>query len=182
MVTAANHLDHDWWPAPIPAGVELGERSWFYSSYAFEHHRSSELPSVVVGEDTGVYAGTMFALGPHGRVRIGRYGTINGSMFATNGPVELGDHAFLGLEVLLTDSPFATPFGEHRLDDTPSPPILLGDAVWIGTGAVVLAGVTLGDGVIVGAGAVVDFDVPPYSVVAGNPARIVGEARPGCGQ
>jgi acetyltransferase-like isoleucine patch superfamily enzyme len=43
---------------------------------------------------------------------------------------------------------------------------------------VLLPGARLGDGVIVGAGAVVDFEVPPYAVVAGNPARIVSWARP----
>lgn len=50
---------------------------------------------------------------------------------------------------------------------------MIGDNVWIGSGAVILPGVTLGSGCIVGAGAVVTRDVPPRTVVTGAPARPV---------
>jgi len=46
---------------------------------------------------------------------------------------------------------------------------------WIGAKAVILPGVTIGRGAVVGAGAIVTKDVPPFTVVAGNPARIVKE-------
>ena len=49
----------------------------------------------------------------------------------------------------------------------------VGHDVWLGRGAMILSGVTVGHGAIVGAGAVVAKDVPPYAVVAGNPATIV---------
>jgi maltose O-acetyltransferase len=52
-------------------------------------------------------------------------------------------------------------------------PVRIGDDVWIGTGAVILKGVTIGARAIVGAGAVVNRDVPPDVIVAGNPARVV---------
>ncbi|HJU04769.1 MAG TPA: NAD(P)H-binding protein [Nitrospiraceae bacterium] len=52
-------------------------------------------------------------------------------------------------------------------------PIRIGNDVWIGGGAIILPGVTIGDGSVVGAGSVVVHDVPPASVVVGNPARIV---------
>lgn len=51
--------------------------------------------------------------------------------------------------------------------------IVVGDDVWIGQCAIILSGVTLGQGCVVGAGAVVAKDVPPYAIVAGNPARII---------
>ena len=50
-------------------------------------------------------------------------------------------------------------------------PVVIGNDVWIGAGAVVRCGVTIHDGAVVGAGAVVTQDVPPYTVVAGVPAR-----------
>lgn len=50
---------------------------------------------------------------------------------------------------------------------------LIGNDVWIGHNAVILQGVKISDGAIVGSGAVVTKDVPPYSVVVGNPARII---------
>ena len=54
----------------------------------------------------------------------------------------------------------------------------MGNDVWIGAGATILPGARIGDGVIVGAGAVVGGTVPPYTVVAGNPARVIRLPRP----
>ena len=50
-------------------------------------------------------------------------------------------------------------------------PIVIGSDVWIGNGARLMSGVTVGDGSIIGAGAVVTRDVPPFTIVGGNPAR-----------
>ncbi len=52
-------------------------------------------------------------------------------------------------------------------------PVVIGNDVWIGQGATILSGVTIGDGAVVAACAVVVGNVPPYAVVAGNPARVV---------
>ena len=52
-------------------------------------------------------------------------------------------------------------------------PIVIEDYVWIATGAMILPGVTVGEGAVVAAGSVVTKDVPPWTVVAGNPAREV---------
>lgn len=52
-------------------------------------------------------------------------------------------------------------------------PVTIGESVWIGGNSVILPGVTIHDGAVVGAGSVVTRDVPPGTVVAGNPARII---------
>ena len=53
--------------------------------------------------------------------------------------------------------------------------VVIGDHVWIGYRAIVLPGVSIGTGAVVGAGSVVTRDVPPFTIVAGNPARVIGE-------
>lgn len=52
-------------------------------------------------------------------------------------------------------------------------PVNIGSDVWIGGRAIVLPGVSIGDGCIIGAGTVVTKDVPPYSLLAGNPGRVI---------
>lgn len=65
--------------------------------------------------------------------------------------------------------------GYHTPTKTLSAPVVIGDRVWIGFKASILKGVTIGEGAIVAAGAIVTKDVPPYTVVAGNPAVVIRE-------
>lgn len=71
--------------------------------------------------------------------------------------------------------------GSHDIDDPGFTadflPVRIGHHCWIGTGAMVLQGVTIGDGAVVAAGAVVTKDVPPYAVVGGVPAKVIRERR-----
>lgn len=64
-------------------------------------------------------------------------------------------------------------FHETKRDVYTKGPTIIGNDVLIMYNAMVLSGVTIGDGAIVGAGAVVTKDVPPYAIVAGNPAKII---------
>jgi acetyltransferase-like isoleucine patch superfamily enzyme len=180
-------LPHDWFPRALPENVAIGERSWCYSAYAFLHYQSRRPRGVTIGNDTGIYHGTFFNLGPDGEVEIGNYCTLVGAIISINTRVVIGDYAFIAHEVVLADSfaakPGAACIGE--LMSTPSGPhpvaITIGENSWIGARAVLLAGAHVGEGAIVGAAAVVDFAVPPYMVAAGNPARIVGRVKSGSG-
>jgi acetyltransferase-like isoleucine patch superfamily enzyme len=176
-------LAHDWYPGEVPANVILGERSWLHSSFAFIHHRSEREPSVRIGPDSGVYVGTHFDLGPQGVIEIGRYCAVVGTTFASNDRIVIGDRTLIAYGVVIASSAFAVPpdaRGTIAADGARGSQrdVRIGSDVWIGARAVVLGGSNVGHGAVIGAAAVVDGEVPDYAVAAGNPARIVGWARP----
>jgi len=180
-----SQLTHDWFPRPLPANVALGERSWLYSSFALIHYRSRRPIGLKVGHDSGLYNGTFFELGPHAEVEIGSYCTLVGAILRSDSRITIGDYSFLAHEVVLADSwapapprRAGAPVEEIERDGGAKPEvsIALGRNVWVGARAVLLAGARIGEGAIVGAAAVVDFAVPAFAIVAGNPARIVGDA------
>jgi acetyltransferase-like isoleucine patch superfamily enzyme len=111
---------------------------------------------------------------------IGRSCKISSHSFICDG-VTLEDGVFVGHGVMFTNDrvPRAlTPDGRLQTDaDWELIPTRVGRGASIGSNATVLPGVTIGEGALVGAGAVVTRDVPPYAVVAGVPARVVGDAR-----
>ena len=178
-------LEHDWYPRPLPANVVLGERSWLHSAHALVHCASVRDVALAIGDDSGVYHGTHFDLGPRGSVVIGRCCTLVGAIISSDGDVRIGDHVFISHEVVIADGPWAVPPRLARGDAAnggaadgggavgAAVRIDIGDDVWIGARATILGGVRIGAGAIVGAGAVVTSDVPAGAVVAGNPAQVV---------
>lgn len=177
------NLEHDWFSEPLPSNVHIGERSWLYSSFAFRHYKSQRTPGLSIGHDSGLYNGTFFDLGINGEVRIGNFCTLVGAIIATNGKVTVGDYSFIAHEVVIADS-FASvppepnyPTAAKPLTNNPGSNIVIGENVWIGVRAIILSGAIIGEGAVVGAAAVVDFTVPAYSIVAGNPAKIRGWTR-----
>src|ERR1043165_1413452 len=103
------HLEHDWFSHPLPSNVQLGERSWLYSSYAFSHYNCQSKTGVTVRNDTGLYHGTFFDLGPDAEVTIGSYCSLVGVIFATNGRVTIGDYTFIAHEVVIADNSWYMP-------------------------------------------------------------------------
>lgn len=165
-------LDHDWFPAPVPENVAFGSKCWLYSACAFLHYRSRKPVGLRIGQGTGIYVHSFFNLGPEAEVQIGSYCTLNGAIISTNGRVSIGDYVFLSLGVVIADRPTAIPFTASEPCSCSA--IIIGKTSWIGARAIILPGAHLGEGAVIGAGAVVDFDVPPFAVVAGNPAKVVG--------
>jgi acetyltransferase-like isoleucine patch superfamily enzyme len=154
-----------------------------YSSFAFLHYESRRPVGVSIGEDSGIYIGTLFDLGPDGRLSIGDFCTIAGPVISSNGPIDIGDYAFISYGVVIAGSPAALPPSSHDAGTRYRGPhaqpqgISIGENVWIGTRAILVGNLTIGEGAIVGAATVVDFDVPPYAIVAGSPGKVIGWAR-----
>jgi acetyltransferase-like isoleucine patch superfamily enzyme len=186
-------LPWDWYPGRVPRNVFLHEEAYLETSYSFQLFRS-ELPDAIrIGRGASVYLGVMFDLGPQARVTIGDFSLLNGSRIICDSSITIGDHCLISWNTVLMDTrriprdpaerrkvleaAIATP--SRRFETaSPSHPIQIGNNVWIGFDACILPGVTIGDGSIVGARSVVINDVPPCSVVAGNPARIIRRLNP----
>ncbi|MCC8073069.1 MAG: sugar O-acetyltransferase [Clostridiales bacterium] len=105
---------------------------------------------------------------------IGENVFINcGCHFQDQGGIYIGDNALIGSYVVMaTINHSLSP--ENRADNHPSP-IHIGKNVWIGSGAIILPGVTIGDNTVVGAGSIVTKDLPANVVAVGNPCKILRE-------
>ena len=180
-------LPDDWFPRPLPAGFRMGERCFVYSAFSFLHCPPSAGNEVRIGHDTGIYHGTFFELGPEARVEIGNFCAVVGAILRAEREITIGNRVFIAHEVVITDCDGPGPDPRRPAAGLLPPPscvprpVHVGDDVWIGMRAIILAGVTIGDGAVVGAGAVVSGDVPPMTVVSGNPARVVRALEPRTG-
>jgi acetyltransferase-like isoleucine patch superfamily enzyme len=116
-------------------------------------------------------------IGDEGRVRIGSGSFLNlGVMVAAQSLVEIGDHCMFANGCFVSDA-------SHRFDDPDRPvpwqgftskgPTRIGDNVWCGANVVVTAGVTVAERCVVGANSVVTTDLPPHSIAAGAPAKVL---------
>lgn len=88
--------------------------------------------------------------------------------------IEIGNDCLVGDAVAIFDSDFheLNP-SRRRLGSGPVMPVVIGNNVWIGSRSIILKGVSLGDNSVIGAMSVVTKPVPPNTLVAGNPARVV---------
>jgi acetyltransferase-like isoleucine patch superfamily enzyme len=111
---------------------------------------------------------------PSGHLEIGNNVFINyGSSLVASNHVKIGNDAMIGTHVMIMDCDF------HRVEDkawdTTGLPIIVEDRAWLGNRSIILKGVTIGHDAVVAAGSVVTRNVPPRTVVAGVPAKVVRE-------
>lgn len=109
------------------------------------------------------------------RVRIGDDSGV-GERSLVQGNVVIGSHVMMGPQVYIYTQNHCFERTDIPMDQqgfSPERGVIIGDDVWIGSRVTILPGVTIGEGSVIGASAVVTKDVPPYAVVAGNPARVV---------
>jgi acetyltransferase-like isoleucine patch superfamily enzyme len=120
-------------------------------------------------------AGTKILIDAGGELCIGDGTYVNyNSRIICHESIRIGSACAIAWEVQIMDTDFHTVF----IDGAPRPvtaAVTIGDRVWIGSRVTVTKGVTIGDGSVIAAGTVVTRDVPPNSLVAGNPGRVVRE-------
>lgn len=90
-------------------------------------------------------------------------------------PLRIGRRVHTGQDVMLLTGSHHIGDAEMRCGDYNFAPVAIGDGCWLGARVLVLPGVTIGAGCVVSAGSVVTRDMPPNSLIAGNPARVVGK-------
>jgi maltose O-acetyltransferase len=143
-----------------------------------------------VGEDrdrrTAILVELLGAFGENSEIRppfycdYGEHTHIGARVFANYGlvaldvaPITIGDDVQIGPNVQLLTPTHPLDPDLRRVKWEAAEPITIGANVWLGGGAIILPGVTIGEDAVVGAGAVVTRDVPPRTVVVGNPARAI---------
>ena len=126
-----------------------------------EGSRISELVKVLKEENISIGDGTAIN---------------NRTILSGRGGITIGDNVLVGYETIIMTSTwnFQDPEVPVKLQGMTTKPVVIGNDVWLGARVIIVPGVTIGDGAVVGAGAVVTKDVPPYTVVAGVPARKIG--------
>lgn len=163
----------------------LSPRLWFWSACAGVLPDFA-LPGLraqcyrLAGCDIGPRASVLGRLrllggsGTAGRLHLGEGSLVApGVTFGLDGEITVGRNVSISPQVTLYTATHALGFGSQRMTPAMTPkPVVVEDGVWIGMQALILPGVTLGQGCVVSAGAVVTLDVPPNTLVAGNPATV----------
>ena len=130
------------------AGIQIGKGSAIHMGAHFHDPKR-----IVIGEDTIIGEGMVF----DGRDKI-----------------KIGNHVDIASQVMFYNS-------EHDIHsehfEAICAPVIIEDYVFIGPRSIILPGVTVGRGAIIAAGAIVTKDVPPFSIVGGVPARLIGERK-----
>lgn len=134
------------------AGMKIGKGSAIHMGARFYNPKN-----IVVGEDS----------------ILGENAVLDG-----RGKLSIGNHVDIASEVMIYNSEHNVN-SEHfaAVENVVREPVIIEDYVFIGPRTIILPGVKIGKGAIVGAGAVVTKEVPPYSIVGGVPAKIIGERR-----
>jgi acetyltransferase-like isoleucine patch superfamily enzyme len=183
-------LSWDWYGGRVPGNVFLDGEAYVETTFSFYLYRSKRERGVEIRRGASTYLGTMFDVGPQGRVTLGEYALVHGARIICDSEVFIGDYALISWNVVLMDTHrlssniadrrrelenLSTRIDRYLSSQAPARPIHIERNVWIGFDACILPGVRIGEGSIVGARSVVTQDVPPFTIVAGNPARIIRE-------
>lgn len=142
---------------------------------------NSPTPCITLGDRVSLYDHVRLVIGdpaqhPDTAIVFGNDVIVNTFCYLSGeGGLEIGDEVLIGSHVKILSAGHIIDGGDASIWLNPINygKIRIGRGAWIAAGATILQGLSIGEGAVVGAGAVVTRSVPPYAVVAGNPARLV---------
>lgn len=167
-------------------GVEFGPGLKIGSSPVIRRHaegrirlgRNVTILNELAENPAGVAHPTVLcACRPKSELIIGDGVGISGATLYAWERIEIGERVQIGADAMIYDSDFHPLSGSERAkfsDNIATAPVILEPDVWLAARSMVLKGVRIGRGAVVAAGAVVTKDVPAHSIVAGVPARVIG--------
>ena len=134
---------------------------------------------LAIGEGALLEPGCWITMSPEARIAIGAGCFLNRNvMLAAKERIEIGDHVMFANGCFIGDA-------AHRFDDPDKPitwqgftskgPVRIGSNCWFGVNCVVTSGVTIGERCVIGANSVVTEDLPPATIAAGVPAKVIKE-------
>jgi len=163
--------------------IEKGKNIKFYGLTLIKKHYHS---NIIIGDNCtfrssadsnsiGIKQGCFLSTAKQAKLLIGDNCGFSGTVIAASKKIIIGANVICGANTTITDSDrHALDYKERATGNTGEcAAVVIYDHVWLGMNAVVLKGVTVGEGAVIGANAVVCKDVPPFSVVAGNPAKVI---------
>jgi acetyltransferase-like isoleucine patch superfamily enzyme len=177
-----------WMDGTLPTNVILGANTIIRGDFAFKRFYSNLERGLVLGQHCTM-DGVHFSFGQNARVAIGDYCYFSNAVLLCELDLKIGNYVIMGWNSTIADTDFHPISPAQRIADAIAcsplgkdrkrPPIaakavVIEDDVWIGPGATILKGVRIGAGSFIEPGALVTKDVPPRSLVAGNPAQVNG--------
>jgi acetyltransferase-like isoleucine patch superfamily enzyme len=145
--------------------------AWLRRGGSGDHRPPGARPT----EDPALFRPQVY--GDPARLHVADTAIINNALFnLSSGEITVGEHAFFGHNVsVLTGTHDWTKFGAERQTAVPSSgrDVVIEEGVWVSSNAIVVAPCRVGAHSVVGVGALVLTDVEPYTIVAGNPARVL---------
>lgn len=157
--------------ADISMGHNLRE-----GSHAETYLKMQENSLLIINGFFRAFFGSSIEVFPNAKLTLGRGYINSGCVIACANIITIGDEVAIARGVHIYDSDHHQLLDECGHQTNLPAPVIIGDHVWIGVGAIILKGVTIGDGAVIAAGAVVTHDVPPGCMAAGSPAQVIKES------
>ena len=201
--TVVFSLNYSVYKFSLSSNIKIGANLHILNTLCFKAERPEA--EITVGDDFTAYHHCSFNAWGKGKIIFGNCCSVgSGTKIDCREAVTIGSHVLISWDVLIADydphpidqalrareMEYSHYMTLPRFGNTKKPvfdragykfkssPVVIEDNVWIGTRAMIMKGVRIGQGSVVGAGAVVTKDVPPYTIVAGNPAVVVKAIEP----